>query len=89
MKHEIDIEGMPDGWEAVEILTDPDQYNKYVGDDGCLYWDAKIKMKKIKPRRIVLEETDSSRNNTIYVKDITIDIYSEKLWKIVDEKENE
>jgi hypothetical protein len=52
-----------------------------------------IVVRKKQPRRIVLEETEeetnSSRNHTIYVKDITIDIYSDKVWKIVDDKENE
>ena len=89
MKHEIEIPDLPEGWDPVEILIDPDQYNKYVGDDGCLYWDAKIRMKKKQPRRIVLEETeedtDNSHNHTIYVKGITIDIYSNKLWKIVED----
>ena len=27
MKHEIEIPDLPDGWEPVEILIDPDQYN--------------------------------------------------------------
>ena len=54
-KHEIEIPDLPEGWRAVEARIDPDQYNKYVGDDGCLYWNAKIKLEKIKPRRIVLE----------------------------------
>lgn len=89
MKHEIEIPNLPEGWKPVEILIDPDQYNKYVGDDGCLYWDAKIRMKKKQHRRIVLEETEeetnSSRNHTIYVKDITIDIYSDKKWKIMED----
>lgn len=62
MKHEIEIPDLPEGWDPVEILIDPDQYNKYVGDDGCLYWDAKIRMKKKQPpRRIVLEETGQVR----------------------------
>jgi hypothetical protein len=51
MKHEIEIPDLPEGWDPVEILIDPDQYNKYVGDDGCLYWDAKIRMKKKQPLR--------------------------------------
>jgi len=57
----IKVEGLPEGWKAVEIRVDPDQYNKYVGDDGCLYWEAKIKMEKIQPRRIVLESSTESR----------------------------
>lgn len=57
----IDVEGLPEGWKAKEVRVDPDQYNKYVGDDGFLYWEAKIKMEKIQPRRIVLEETNEER----------------------------
>jgi len=51
------VEGLPDGWAVKEVHIDPDQYNKYIDDAGCLYWEAKIKMEKIQPRRIVLEET--------------------------------
>lgn len=57
----IEVEGLPEGWKAKEVRVDPDQYNKYVGDDGFLYWEAKIKMEKIQLRRIVLEETDEVR----------------------------
>ena len=57
----IEVEGLPEGWKAVGMLVDPDQYNKYVGDDGFLYWEAKIKLEKIQPRRIVLEETNEER----------------------------
>ena len=74
MKHEIEIPDLPEGWDPVEILIDPDQYNKYVGDDGCLYWDAKIRMKKKQPRRIVLDFDD-----------FIIQIDSDKLWKIVED----
>ena len=60
-KQTIEVEGLPEGWKAVGMLVDPDQYNKYVGDDGFLYWEAKIKLEKIQPRRIVLEETNEER----------------------------
>ncbi len=61
-KQTIEVEGLPEGWKAVGMLVDPDQYNKYVGDDGFLYWEAKIKLEKIQPRRIVLEETGEERS---------------------------
>ena len=80
MKHEIEIQDLPEGWEAVEILIDPDQYNKYVGDDGCLYWDAKIRMKKKQPRRIVLEETDIANAKTAFELN-----NSWTYWKIVED----
>ena len=50
------VEGLPDGWAVKEVHIDPDQYNKYVGDDGFLYWEAKIKMEKIQPRRMIFDE---------------------------------
>jgi len=59
----IEVEGLPEGWKAKEVRIDPDQYNKYVGDDGFLYWEAKIKMEKIQPRRIVLEEDINDNRN--------------------------
>ena len=80
MKHEIEIPDLPEGWEPVEILIDPDQYNKYVGDDGCLYWDAKIRMKKKQPRRIVLEETDIANAEVAFHDDDGV----WKYWKIVE-----
>ena len=80
MKHEIEIPDLPEGWDPVEILIDPDQYNKYVGDDGCLYWDAKIRMKKKQPRRIVLEETDIANAKTAFELN-----NSWTYWKIVED----
>ena len=80
MKHEIEIPDWPEGWDPVEILIDPDQYNKYVGDDGCLYWDAKIRMKKKQPRRIVLEETDIANAKTAFELN-----NSWTYWKIVED----
>ena len=80
MKHEIEIPNLPEGWKPVEILIDPDQYNKYVGDDGCLYWDAKIRMKKKQPRRIVLEETDIANAKTAFELN-----NSWTYWKIVED----
>ncbi len=78
MKHEIEIPDLPEGWEAVEILIDPDQYNKYVGDDGCLYWDAKIRMKKKQPLRIVLEEVEAGHEKVEFFHD-------RRCWKIVED----
>ncbi len=70
----IEVEGLPEGWKAVEIRVDPDQYNKYVGDDGCLYWEAKVKMEKIQPRRIAFDEiTDGTQN-------LDEDYYHKSTW---------
>ena len=87
MKHEIEIPDLPEGWDPVEILIDPDQYNKYVGDDGCLYWDAKIRMKKKQPRRIVLEETGDIRVSCYLLKidDGNLILPPGRAYKIVDD----
>ena len=77
MPYKIRIQNLPEGWEPVEILIDPDQYNKYVGDDGCLYWDAKIRMKKKQPRRIVFEETCKEDRKAF--------LHAGKYWKIVED----
>ena len=87
MKHEIEIPDLPEGWDPVEILIDPDQYNKYVGDDGCLYWDAKIRMKKKQPRRIVLEETGDIRVSCYLLKidDGNLILPPGRAYKIVED----
>ena len=59
MKHEIEIPDLPEGWEPVEAMIDPD--GSYFGDDGNQYANAKIKLKKKHPRRIVLEGTGEIR----------------------------
>lgn len=56
-KQTIEVEGLPEGCEAVSVMFEPNYFNKYTGDDGYIYFEAKVKVKKIKPRRIVLEET--------------------------------
>ena len=50
--HKIHIEGLPEGWKPVSITT--------LGNiDSCNTIGALIHLEKIKPRRIVLEETDT------------------------------
>jgi hypothetical protein len=92
MKYEIDIEGIPDGWEAVAHRL-PKTNEHTLSDDNQVVTTKGIRfpvliVRKKQPRRIVLEETDKTSDpdwsHTVYVKDITINIYSDKLWKIVD-----
>ena len=66
MKHEIEIPDLPEGWEAVEAMIDPD--GSYFGDDGNQYANAKIKLKKKQPLRIVLEETGNIRQSCYLLK---------------------
>lgn len=63
-KHTIEIEGLPEGWEAVAFRV-PDQSEYYFGrhglDQATDEWPdrpAAIILQKIKPHRIVLEETE-------------------------------
>jgi len=49
MKHEIEIPDLPEGWEPVEAMIDPD--GSYLGVDGNQYANAKIKLKKKQPLR--------------------------------------
>jgi len=95
MKHEIEIPDLPEGWEAVayrvpvkgEYFFSTDNEISHANDNS--HWCPWLIIRKKQPRRIVLEETeegtDNSHNHTIYVKGITIDIYSNKLWKIVED----
>lgn len=61
-KHEIEIEGLPEGWKAVAYRF-PAGRTEYTLDDdmnpvraGDIYYPCII-VQKIKPRRIVLEDT--------------------------------
>lgn len=68
MKYEIDIEGLPEGWEPVAYRC-PKNYEKFfldgeintAGADMCY---EQLIVKKKQPRRIVLEET--SEENHLY-----------------------
>ena len=93
MKHEIEIPDLPEDLEPVAYKV-PEVGEYYFGSGGITLARVKFEnlwliVRKKQPRRIVLEETeedtDNSHNHTIYVKGITIDIYSNKLWKIVED----
>lgn len=62
MKCEIEIEGLPEGWEPVAYRT-PKRHEKYYKDGTIrcaavdLQWPEMV-IKKKQPRRIVLEETE-------------------------------
>ena len=79
MKHEIEIPDLPEGWEPVEAMIDPD--GSYFGDDGNQYANAKIKLKKKHPRRIVLEETDIANAEVAFHDDDGV----WKYWKILED----
>jgi len=68
MKHEIEIEGLPEGWRAVayRLPKKSEQYFDPAKDlvitaPADYYYQAYCIVEKIQPRRIVLEETDEVR----------------------------
>lgn len=91
-KHLIDIPGLPEGWRAVayrrpiegEYFFDKNGGISLAGKD--LYSSGLI-IEKIKPRRVVLEETgeDSPGNQEIYISGALISIKTSKLWCLVEE----
>lgn len=68
MKHEIEIEGLPEGWKAVAYRR-PKKSEQYFDPAKDLvitapadyYYQAYCIVEKIPPRRIVLEETGEFR----------------------------
>ena|SRR5690348_8378116 len=65
-KHQIEIEGLPDGWEAVayRYIKKGDFYFdgvtvEHANTDFDCPW---LIVQKTKPRRIVLEETEEERS---------------------------
>ena len=85
MKHEIEIPDLPEGWEPVEAMIDPD--GSYFGDDGNQYANAKIKLKKKQLRRIVLEETGEIRlpGYKLKIDDGYINMPAGREYKIVED----
>lgn len=79
MKHEIEIPDLPEGWEPVEAMIDPD--GSYFGDDGNQYANAKIKLKKKQTHRIVLDESDIDNYDIVYRQNGGTTTY----WKIVED----
>lgn len=105
MKHEIEIEGLPEGWRAVawRRLKNGDHYLNDKGEivrNEALIIFALI-VEKIKPRRIVLEETDEVRCPTYgeYFRKGLVDSkielctshnyeYAVRIWTVVEEVES-
>ncbi len=88
--HPIAILGLPTGYRAVEVMIDPMSCN-YIGDDGCTYIAAKIKIEKIKPRRVVLEKTDTDNfitGGVYHVQNVGgVNLWNEpKIWRVVEEE---
>jgi len=53
----IEIEGLPEGWKAVSIDATGCNF-----DSGLTSYPVHLKVEKIQPRRIVMEETGEERS---------------------------
>lgn len=66
MKYEIEIEGLPEGWEPVAYRI-PSEGEYYISTDNVIekagnnHWNPWLIVRKKQPRRIVLEETGRHR----------------------------
>lgn len=83
MKHNVEIEGLPEGWEVTEMVIHPDDSNDYPE-----WKQATVKIQKTKPRRIVLEETEEDAKTTHFIKygNVFLHIESDKIWRMVVEQ---
>ena len=85
MKHEIEIPDLPEGWEAV-AYRNPQKGEEYIHLRQI--WKAHfneeypyIIVRKKRPRRIVLEETDIANAEVAFHDDDGV----WKYWKIVED----
>jgi len=95
MKHEIDIEGLPEGWEPVAIRKQKLGEHIFCLDTGLVVPadhrtpKAHLIVKKKQPRRIVLEETDEINDSSVpyYIQesDLSLQVSSNRTWRIVED----
>lgn len=92
--HTIDIEGLPEGWDAVAYRTPKDGERVLSDKDGviiakCISFPCLIVQKKTRPRRIVLEETGgkTATNHILSVAKygVTIQMTSDTIWREIKE----
>ena len=96
MKHEIEIEGLPEGWEPVAFRV-PVKGDSIISFSGELqrvpgsYTQPRLIVKKKQPRRIVLEETEEEnlKVGNAYQYQCPVDyltLYNQpKIWREVKE----
>ena len=82
MKHEIEIQDLPEGWEAVAYRT-PDAGEYYLGSSGVKLCESSFDtvwliVRKKQPRRIVLEEVEAGHEKVEFFHD-------RRCWKIVED----
>lgn len=92
-KHTIEIEGLPEGWEAVAYRS-PKKGDQYLHQKQI--WKAFIDesypymiVQKTKPREITLVETDEFTDALIYMPinlgDVHLMVAGQKIWRIKEE----
>ena len=83
MKYEIEIEGLPEGWEPVAIRKQKLGEHIFCLDTGFVVPadhrtpKAHLIVKKKQPRRIVLEEVTKQGDYFLYFED--------RYWRIVED----
>jgi len=84
--HTVDIEGLPEGWEVNTIEIDAKQFPGPPFNTVS----ATVHLRKTKPSRIVLEETDEETDPLLY-QPIKIDglcvlmVAHNKIWRVKEE----
>lgn len=94
MKHEIDVPDLPEGWRAVAYRR-PIMNVDYIllnGDVMLCDFNGVVEyliIEKIKPRRIVLEETEEPTKwgieQLIHLDGTTFTVNSHKIWRVLHE----
>lgn len=90
--HNIEIEGLPEGWRAVAYRRPVFGEYYFYNDDiqqGKTGSGQFLIVEKIKPRRIVLEETEEPTKwgieQLIHLDGTTFTVNSHKIWREVRE----
>ena len=100
MKYEIELDGLPEGWDIKElkfttggIESITPGYPEYESSITAAKLRCHLIVEKIKPRRIVLEETEEFLHPAYAQESIRIDqdtkiaVESKFVWRLVKEEE--
>ena len=94
MKYEIEIEGLPEGWKPVAYRRPVFGEYYFYNDDiqqGKTGSGQFLIVEKIKPRRIVLEETEEDANCELLQpmtggSEVGVMVYAHRIWRLVEEE---
>ena len=67
MRQEIEIEGLPEGWRVKGSIRIPVNTIEQMDKVEILQTNVMLTLEKIKPRRIVLEETEEVADTTQFM----------------------